>query len=182
MGLGVLIPVLIFLNVMSSSFGSSFSTKSKLVQQRREKTLGTFFASNVNYGGSTVQDDSLGPSASLTNAITKENQDEEGKSVNVPSSSNLGPKSVSPGFIRSAFPTFPWHQLPNWLTFARCLAIPGLIVVFYAPGRHLEASLLFAFASLTDWLDGYLARRWDVSSAFGAFLDPVVSLPDVLIF
>ena len=41
------------------------------------------------------------------------------------------------------------------------------------PNRHVATGVLFAFASFTDWLDGYLARRWDITSAFGAFLDPV---------
>jgi CDP-diacylglycerol--glycerol-3-phosphate 3-phosphatidyltransferase len=55
----------------------------------------------------------------------------------------------------------------------RCFAIPLLAWLFYLPGRHVEASAVFALASLTDFLDGYLARRWDIASSFGAFLDPV---------
>jgi len=86
----------------------------------------------------------------------------------------LGPKASPPGFLRKTFPSLPWHKLPDWLTYVRCLAIPALVVSFYAPDRHVETSLLFAVASFTDWLDGYLARRWDITSAFGAFLDPVV--------
>lgn len=83
----------------------------------------------------------------------------------------------TPGFLRSQFPNFPWHSIPNWLTFLRCLAVPALLAAFYAPGPHsrVATSTLFATAAATDFLDGYLARRWDVSSAFGAFLDPVVS-------
>lgn len=87
----------------------------------------------------------------------------------------LGPKAPPPGLIRAKFPTMPWQVVPNWLTYIRCLAIPALIAVFYAPGqRHVATSALFAVASLTDYLDGYLARRWDITSAFGAFIDPVV--------
>eukprot|EP00980_Cylindrotheca_fusiformis_P017865 scaffold5653_cov147-Cylindrotheca_fusiformis.AAC.27 len=41
------------------------------------------------------------------------------------------------------------------------------------PDKHVATGVLFAVASFTDWLDGYLARRWDITSAFGAFLDPV---------
>ena len=45
--------------------------------------------------------------------------------------------------------------------------------IFYLPDRHILTGSIFAVASFTDWLDGYLARRWDITSAFGAFLDPV---------
>jgi CDP-diacylglycerol--glycerol-3-phosphate 3-phosphatidyltransferase len=85
----------------------------------------------------------------------------------------LGPKATSPGAIRKTVPGFPWHKLPNWLTYIRCLAIPAVVALFYLPNRHIETGTLFAVASFTDWLDGYLARRWDITSAFGAFLDPV---------
>lgn len=85
----------------------------------------------------------------------------------------LGPKAASPGAIRKTVPGFPWHKLPNWLTYIRCLAIPVVVALFYLPNRHVETGCLFAVASFTDWLDGYLARRWDITSPFGAFLDPV---------
>ena len=71
-------------------------------------------------------------------------------------------------------------NLPNVLTWLRILAIPLLIAVFYLPERwltgyerNLISSILFAAAAATDWLDGYLARRLNQTSAFGAFLDPV---------
>lgn len=85
----------------------------------------------------------------------------------------MGPKSSAPGFLRKKLPGLPWHRLPDWLTYARCLSIPGLVVLFYLPGKHIETAILFALASFTDWLDGFLARRWDITSSFGAFLDPV---------
>jgi CDP-diacylglycerol--glycerol-3-phosphate 3-phosphatidyltransferase len=85
----------------------------------------------------------------------------------------LGHKATSPGVIRKALPGFPWHKVPDWLTYIRCLAIPAVVALFYVPNRHAETASLFAVASFTDWLDGYLARRWDITSAFGAFLDPV---------
>jgi CDP-diacylglycerol--glycerol-3-phosphate 3-phosphatidyltransferase len=85
----------------------------------------------------------------------------------------LGPNAKAAGSIRRAFPSFPWHNLPNYLTLMRCAAIPMFVYTFYQPGQHIPTSLLFAFASLTDWFDGFLARRWDISSPFGAFLDPV---------
>ncbi|CAB9528821.1 CDP-diacylglycerol--glycerol-3-phosphate 3-phosphatidyltransferase [Seminavis robusta] len=78
-----------------------------------------------------------------------------------------------PGWIRRTFPNFPYHRLPDYLTLARCAAIPLLCVAFYSPARHIETGVIFALASFTDWLDGFLARRWNVSTAFGAFLDPV---------
>jgi CDP-diacylglycerol--glycerol-3-phosphate 3-phosphatidyltransferase len=65
--------------------------------------------------------------------------------------------------------------VPTWLTIARIVMIPVLVLVFYLPYKwtNFAAAFVFAFASLTDWLDGYIARRWNQYSAFGAFLDPV---------
>lgn len=63
-------------------------------------------------------------------------------------------------------------NLPNVLTLARIAATPG-IVVLAATGHGLGAAILFAVAGLTDWLDGYLARRLDETSAFGAMFDPI---------
>ena len=85
----------------------------------------------------------------------------------------LGPNAPPPGWLRKTFPSLPWHRVPNLLTYARCIAIPLMMVLFFMPNRHVATGVLFAFASFTDWLDGYLARRWDITSAFGAFLDPV---------
>ena len=58
--------------------------------------------------------------------------------------------------------------------------IPMLVAVYYIPdgwidwiGRDMAAMLIFVSAAVTDWLDGYLARRWNETSSFGAFLDPV---------
>jgi cardiolipin synthase len=67
--------------------------------------------------------------------------------------------------------------VPTLLTWARIVAIPLIIGVFQLPiaqeQRNLIATVLFVAVALTDWLDGYLARRLNQSSAFGAFLDPV---------
>ncbi|MDN3561412.1 CDP-diacylglycerol--glycerol-3-phosphate 3-phosphatidyltransferase [Vreelandella neptunia] len=66
-------------------------------------------------------------------------------------------------------------NIPNILTLARIAFIPLLVVLFYLPfswSMPLAAGL-FGLASITDWLDGYLARRWNQSTPFGAFLDPV---------
>jgi CDP-diacylglycerol--glycerol-3-phosphate 3-phosphatidyltransferase len=67
--------------------------------------------------------------------------------------------------------------LPTLLTWLRIVAIPLIVVVFYLPlsegARNLTAALLFIAFAITDWLDGFLARRLNQTSAFGAFLDPV---------
>ena len=66
-------------------------------------------------------------------------------------------------------------NLPNILTFSRILLIPVFVVVFYLPveWRYHGAAIIFFIAGATDWLDGYLARLWNQSTPFGAFLDPV---------
>lgn len=71
-------------------------------------------------------------------------------------------------------------NLPILLTWLRILLIPLFVGVFYfekswvsAPNQNLVATVIFTAAALTDWLDGWLARRWNQTSAFGAFLDPV---------
>ena len=66
-------------------------------------------------------------------------------------------------------------SLPNLLTFTRISVIPVLVCVFYLPftWAHSAAAILFIVASLTDWLDGFLARSLSQSTKLGAFLDPV---------
>jgi len=66
-------------------------------------------------------------------------------------------------------------NIPNTLTIIRILLVPVLVVVFYVPfHNHLVvAAGIFALAAVTDWFDGYLARRLGQMTAFGAFLDPV---------
>src|SRR5690349_5446927 len=65
--------------------------------------------------------------------------------------------------------------LPTILTLFRIALLPVMIIVFYAPfrGANIAASAVFVAAALTDWLDGWVARRYGMTSAFGAFLDPV---------
>jgi CDP-diacylglycerol---glycerol-3-phosphate 3-phosphatidyltransferase len=65
--------------------------------------------------------------------------------------------------------------LPNLLTLLRIVLIPVLVVVFYLPGKWvpLLTASIFSLAAVTDWLDGFLARRLKQLSVFGAFLDPV---------
>lgn len=66
-------------------------------------------------------------------------------------------------------------NFPTVLTLMRIVLIPVFVVIFYLPlpWVHMATAAIFGLAALTDWLDGYLARRWNQTSSFGAFLDPV---------
>ncbi len=71
-------------------------------------------------------------------------------------------------------------NIPILLTWLRVALIPLVVGVFFLPAhwlsideRGLAATIVFVVAAVTDWFDGYLARRWNQTSAFGAFLDPV---------
>ncbi|OJX35730.1 MAG: CDP-diacylglycerol--glycerol-3-phosphate 3-phosphatidyltransferase [Burkholderiales bacterium 68-12] len=67
--------------------------------------------------------------------------------------------------------------IPTLMTWTRIVAIPLIVGVFYAPldgaTRNLVATVMFVVFAATDWLDGYLARKLNQTSSFGAFLDPV---------
>ena len=67
--------------------------------------------------------------------------------------------------------------VPTLMTWTRIVAIPLIVGVFYLPldvaAQNLMATVMFVVFALTDWLDGYLARKLNQTSAFGAFLDPV---------
>jgi cardiolipin synthase len=71
-------------------------------------------------------------------------------------------------------------NIPILLTWLRVALIPLVVGVYYLPttmlpvaDQNLAATLVFLIAAITDWFDGFLARRWNQTSAFGAFLDPV---------
>jgi CDP-diacylglycerol--glycerol-3-phosphate 3-phosphatidyltransferase/cardiolipin synthase len=71
-------------------------------------------------------------------------------------------------------------NLPNLLTWLRIMLIPLFVGIFYfkeswvsEPNQNLVATVIFTAAAITDWLDGWLARKLNQTSAFGAFLDPV---------
>jgi cardiolipin synthase len=71
-------------------------------------------------------------------------------------------------------------NIPILLTWLRVALIPLVVGVYYLPpqwlphaDQNLAATLVFIIAAITDWFDGFLARRWNQTSAFGAFLDPV---------
>ena len=70
-----------------------------------------------------------------------------------------------------------FFTIPTLLTWARIVAIPLIVGVYYLPlgesHQNLLATIMFVAVALTDWLDGWLARRLNQTSSFGAFLDPV---------
>lgn len=67
------------------------------------------------------------------------------------------------------------YTLPNLITMFRVVLIPVFVIVYFLDWRwaHEAAAFIFWLAAITDWFDGYLARKLKQSSAFGAFLDPV---------
>ena len=87
---------------------------------------------------------------------------------------------MDPATTRKQVPTPMPLNLPNLLTWLRILLIPLFVGIFYfekswvsAPNQNLVATVVFTAAAITDWLDGWLARKLNQTSAFGAFLDPV---------
>lgn len=66
-------------------------------------------------------------------------------------------------------------NIPTWLTLFRVVMIPFFVLSFYLPFKSapLCCALIFVLAAVTDWFDGFLARRWKQTTRFGAFLDPV---------
>lgn len=66
-------------------------------------------------------------------------------------------------------------NIPTMLTLARILMLPVIVLIFYLPYPWARpvCCAVFLIAAITDWLDGYLARKWKIESDFGAFLDPV---------
>lgn len=67
------------------------------------------------------------------------------------------------------------RNIPNTLTWVRIALVPVFVLLYYLPWTwgHFCAAAFFSLAAITDWLDGYIARNWQLSSRFGAFLDPV---------
>ena len=67
------------------------------------------------------------------------------------------------------------QKLPNWLTNLRLVLIPVLIVAFYLEQGNVRnlTCAIFLIASISDFLDGYLSRKWQVTSRYGAMLDPI---------
>ncbi len=67
------------------------------------------------------------------------------------------------------------EQIPNYLTYARIIGILPvcLLMAIHSPWATWSAVVLYALAAFTDWLDGYLSRKWNVVSEIGRFLDPI---------
>ena len=67
------------------------------------------------------------------------------------------------------------RHLPNFLTLGRLLLVPPIVILLFFPGRYASAlaAAIFLVASLTDFFDGFIARRFEVESSFGRFLDPI---------
>src|SRR6201987_3605242 len=87
--------------------------------------------------------------------------------------------TIATPFFRPLSLPMPFN-FPIFLTWLRIVLIPLVVGVFYLPDmmmspahRNLAAATIFILAALTDWFDGFLARKWNQTSAFGAFLDPV---------
>ena len=190
----VCISVLLSRSVMSSSFSPPFGRASAYATTVKNNGVNNDLTLFLR-GGSDDNSIVGGTSGSSINSID-DNSDsapggggevvlaavangggevEEVKSTS--STSKVGPNAPPPGPLRRLFPSFPWHELPNYLTYARCISIPIFLALSYYPvsfpNRAPTLSIIFAVASITDWFDGFLARRWDVTSPFGAFLDPV---------
>ena len=66
-------------------------------------------------------------------------------------------------------------NLPNIITLARIFLVPVFVLTYVIPGQwtYIATAIFFGLAAFTDWLDGYLARRLNQTTPFGAFLDPV---------
>ncbi len=84
---------------------------------------------------------------------------------------------IGPRKLKHLFMPF---NIPIFLTWLRVALIPLIVGIFYVPDtwlspfdKGLASTIIFVAAAITDWFDGFLARRWDQTSAFGAFLDPV---------
>eukprot|EP00585_Thalassiosira_rotula_P013362 CAMPEP_0196131374 /NCGR_PEP_ID=MMETSP0910-20130528/1412_1 /TAXON_ID=49265 /ORGANISM="Thalassiosira rotula, Strain GSO102" /LENGTH=330 /DNA_ID=CAMNT_0041390839 /DNA_START=73 /DNA_END=1065 /DNA_ORIENTATION=- len=176
----VCMTVLLSSSVMSSSFSSPVRFGAGRVGADRPAFL-VRGGSDINVESSTVvappADVAAAASAPSTTTTALSASVSGGGDVEEVSDSKLGPNAPPPGLLRRLLPGFPWHQLPNYLTYIRCLSIPIFMVLCYYPvsfpNRAPVLSLIFALASITDWFDGFLARRWDITSPFGAFLDPV---------
>lgn len=68
---------------------------------------------------------------------------------------------------------FVGRRAPNFLTFLRFLLVPVFVLLMHGEGRHFWATLVFLIAAATDWLDGFLARLYNVESTLGTVMDPL---------
>lgn len=170
--------VLLSSSVMSSSFSPAVFGRATSYAKTSYNNIGADRMTMLLRGGGGDDDSIVSGGEVVLSAVSNGGGDEvEEAKPTSSSSSKVGPNAPPPGPLRRLFPKFPWHELPNYLTYARCISIPIFLVLSYypviMPNRAPVLSMLFAVASITDWFDGFLARRWDVTSPFGAFLDPV---------
>ena len=100
--------------------------------------------------------------------------------MTTPSAATRGVESPEAVLGQTGAPAGMPFNLPILLTWLRIVLIPVFVAVYYLPdpwltpaARNWTAMSVFLVAAITDWLDGWLARRWGVTTAFGAFLDPV---------
>ena len=167
------VSVLLSSPVMSSSFSPAVFGRATAGVKNADRM--TLLLRGGGEDASIVSSSAANGGGVAISAVSGGGEVEEAPSTS--SSSKVGPNAPPPGPLRRLFPKFPWHELPNYLTYARCISIPIFLGLSYfpviMPNRAPVLSLLFAMASITDWFDGFLARRWDVTSPFGAFLDPV---------
>lgn len=170
----IVINLTIFEGSLASAFFSPISHLF-LIRGGSTRPLPSTKASVLNILGGSTSDEETGSGPQASDETPSEVIEKMlPQTTPPPAPTNIqGSKGAPPGPFRRKFPNLPYHKLPDYLTYMRCACIPILCAVFYSTGRHVESGLIFAFASITDFLDGYLARRWDVSTAFGAFLDPV---------
>ncbi|KAL7470008.1 hypothetical protein ACHAXS_010256 [Conticribra weissflogii] len=187
-------PTLVYVTILlsSSAMSSSFSSSTPLAFTRYQRmadpssvdppTAPSTHRLTILLRGGDASENSIEPSAEIDASPSPADPETHPASPPPPPSSNtmatrLGPNAPPPGLLRRTFPSFPWHSLPNYLTYARCLSIPLFLLLSYLPpsfpNRAPVLGAIFALASITDWFDGFLARRWDIASPFGAFLDPV---------
>jgi CDP-diacylglycerol---glycerol-3-phosphate 3-phosphatidyltransferase len=180
---------LVVLILAAPSIASSFVATTSFVQQQQQQQRQTPFNKGfhrvftISPGGSSSEPPTTPPDEyeGAADSIPPTAAAEESPPPPVAStattasaaSSMMGPNATTPGALRKTFSNLPWHRLPNLLTYIRCLAIPALVALFYMSNSNIACGIIFGLASATDWLDGYLARRWDITSPFGAFLDPV---------
>ena len=174
--------VLIYLSIFEVSLTSAFFSPTShlfLIRGSCTRPLPSTKSSILKILGGSTGDEETGPGPQESDETPPEASSERTMLPQTtppppPTPSIVqGSKGTPPGPFRRKFPNLPYHKLPDYLTYMRCACIPILCALFYSTGRHVESGLIFAFASITDFLDGYLARRWDISTAFGAFLDPV---------
>lgn len=176
--------VLLSSPVMSSSFSPavfgrapSYARVSNEGVKNAERMTLLLRGGSADYSSNSINSAVNGGAGVALSAVSNGGEAEETATSSSTKAKGVGPNAPPPGLIRRLFPKFPWHELPNYLTYARCISIPIFLGLSYypvnMPNRAPVLSLLFALASVTDWFDGFLARRWDVTSPFGAFLDPV---------